>query len=413
MWVALPLLGTVLAGSGCVPMAPPEDDGPYFNNTTDPTNAGATYVGADACIACHSTVGETHSLHGHAHALTRVQGQPPSFPTAATRASVPNPPDGFTWGDISYVIGGYARAAHFIDNDGFVLTTGVDQVNTQWNLSVPPNGTASGFVPFRPDADSPLEYSFSVFERQTTGALPQDPDSPEFQDNRPGITGTWSDEGVQCEACHGPGSNHLPNPAARDIFVGSQASACGKCHAQNDDPGIILAEAGFIRPYQQWAELLASGGHSSFACTTCHSPHASTAYDRQNAIRNECAVCHSGQDLAFHEGAIFVRGDYTEELTCVSCHMSFATMEASFAGVEIVGPEGRMGDTRTHIFRINSQSADGSVLFTADGTQVIEDEAGEAALTLDFVCSRCHNGIGNAPLFPATVLPGIAANMHD
>ena len=49
------------------------------------------------------------------------------------------------WTDISYVIGGYIRQARFIDLEGYTLVTGVTGVDTQWNLSFPPNGTEPGF----------------------------------------------------------------------------------------------------------------------------------------------------------------------------------------------------------------------------------------------------------------------------
>ncbi len=55
-----------------------------------------------------------------------------------------------------------------------------------------------------------------------------------------------------------------------------------------------------------------------------------------------------------------------------------------------------MGDTRTHIFLINPQEQTFADMFTADGSQVILDSNGKAAVTLDFVCLRCHHGLGSA-----------------
>lgn len=399
----------------CVDVSPPDDDnGSAYNNTTDPTNNGATYVGAKACGACHAGIAEDHLLHGHANKLTRIQGQPPAFPEAATGAGVPDPPQGFDWSQIAYVLGGYTRSANFIGLDGHLLTTGLEGVPTQWNLAFAANGTTEGFVDYEPTAEAPTPYAFSCFGCHTTGAQSLAEDLPERQDNRSGILGTWAEPGVQCEACHGPGSNHLPNTSARDLFVGATAAACGQCHMRGDDPDVIDAAGGFIDSYEQWPELLASGGHAGFSCTTCHNPHASTHYDREDGIRNGCTACHSGMNLAIHDGFVFRRGDYEEPLTCESCHMPFASRGATSATTDVVGEVGRMGDTRTHIFRINTAPSNYRAMFTGDGLAVVKDDQDRAAVTLDFVCFRCHNGIGNAaPISTLDFASGVATGMHE
>ena len=412
------MMAAAVGGCGFLPSQPgvdgPVDDQPVYNNTTDATNKSAAYVGADACRACHPGINDMHSIHGHGHKLTRVQGGPPTFPNEGTRAGVPDPPEGFDWSDIAYVIGGYTRKARFIDNDGFILTTGVDGVDTQWNLSFPANGTEPGFVPYDPGRETPKPYDFSCFQCHTTGALAQDEDFPEFQENRPGFAGTWQEPGVQCEACHGPGSNHIPNPQARDIFVDVAASNCGRCHTRGADPEVILASGGYIKHHEQWPELKASGGHADFDCITCHAPHVSTNYDRTNAIRNECTACHSDQNMAIHEGITFVRGDYVEPVSCESCHMPYASKSAAAASADVVGDVGRMGDTRTHVFRIDTSATTFSAMFTGDGSAVVKDEEGRAAVSLDFVCFRCHNGVGNAAAFSsAQFAVDVASGMHE
>lgn len=386
-WAAL-LLAALLA-AGC----PRPGDGtgpPVFNNTTDPTNGGAAYIGASACSACHAGLADVASRHGHAHALSRVLGAAPTFPAEATRAGVPDPPPGRTWNDISYVIGGYLHRARFVGADGFVLTDGTAGAPTQWNLEFAATGTPAGFVPFEPDRTAPLPLDFATFRRVTTGPQPQDPARPLFQDGRPGIRGTWVEPGVQCEACHGPGSAHAADPGARDLFVDPTPATCAGCHLAGDDPAAILAADGYIRGDTQYAELRASGGHADFHCTFCHDPHASTVYDRSRGIRNACTACHAGMTMAGHRGAVFVRGDYVEPVGCESCHMPFAGRSGAAAGPAVVGTGGRMGDVRSHIFRIDTRPVAYPALFSADGRRVRTDAAGRAAVTLDFVCLRCH-----------------------
>ena len=107
-------------------------------------------------------------------------------------------------------------------------------------------------------------------------------------------------------------------------------------------------------------------------------------------IRNTCTACHTDANMASHAGAVFTRGDYREELTCLSCHMPWAGRSNSSADVSIVGTAGRMGDVRSHIFRVDTDSVTYNDMLTPDGTQVRTDSAGCAGVSIDFVCLRCH-----------------------
>jgi len=43
--------------------------------------------------------------------------------------------------------------------------------------------------------------------------------------------------GIQCEACHGPGSNHITDLTAKTIVKEAGASLCRQCHTEGQDPG--------------------------------------------------------------------------------------------------------------------------------------------------------------------------------
>ena len=116
--------------------------------------------------------------------------------------------------------------------------------------------------------------------------------------------------------------------------------------------------------------------------------------------------------MALHEGRVYARGDYAEFLSCESCHMPYATKSASAAMPAVAGPLGRIGDVKTHIWRINTDDVDFSAMFTADGTRVKKDSAGRAAVTVDFVCLRCHNDTGNAFALTVRSASSIALEMH-
>jgi len=386
--------------------------GPFFN-TTDPTNDGAAYIGSAACGACHAEVAERAAAHGHAHALKAVLGAAPRYAEAGSRAGVPNPPNGRAWSDISYVIGGYLHGAFFVDRDGFRLTDGVAGVNTQWNLDFPPNGTTAGFAPYLPAQVDPLPYRFECFRCHVVGPQPQDPARPLSQDGRPGILGTWAEPGVMCEACHGPGSKHAPNPWARQMFVDSTNNTCARCHLEGDDPDAIVVIDGYISGNTQVAELRASGGHARFTCGVCHDMHASTTYDRERGLRNDCTACHGEMNLAYHEGFRYINGDYREDLTCLSCHMPFTGRSSSVGGPGMAGVlGGRIGDVRGHLFRIDTERSTIAGMFTEGGTRVAKDATGRAAVTVDFACLRCHNGTGSAFIISATGAMTIARDMH-
>src|SRR5262249_28169642 len=147
-----------------------------------------------------------------------------------------------------------------------------------------------------------------------------------------------------------------------------------------------------IQSQAQWPELRGSGGHAAFSCTICHDPHRSLAPERSAAIRNSCATCHSDTSMAGHGGKTFRKGELVETLRCERCHMPYATRSAPKAAVAMIGPLGRAADVRTHIFRINVEPIDYTGMFTPDGSQVLRDAQGRAAVTVDFACIRCHNG---------------------
>ncbi|MFQ5805566.1 MAG: hypothetical protein ACE5I3_03840, partial [Phycisphaerae bacterium] len=56
------------------------DGAPVFNNTTDPTNGNASYVGSAACSACHPGVAEIVGIHAHTQALKRIEAAAPNYP---------------------------------------------------------------------------------------------------------------------------------------------------------------------------------------------------------------------------------------------------------------------------------------------------------------------------------------------
>ena len=157
------------------------------------------YVGRETCGECHTDIYETFLKSGHPWKLNPVvDGQPPDYPFS----ELPGPPEGYTWDDILYVIGGYNWKARFVDKEGFIITGDADAA-TQYNLPNEELDLGDDWVPYHAGEEKPYDCGSC----HTTGYSPVG-----NQDDLPGLIGTWAEPGIQCEECHGPGSLHAEIP---------------------------------------------------------------------------------------------------------------------------------------------------------------------------------------------------------
>jgi hypothetical protein len=341
-----------------------------------PDPSEATYVGSERCgiSTCHESIYNTFIESGHAHILKPIKGdQGPAYPfDEHGNIADAGAPGGNTWDDYLYVIGGYKWKANFIKPDGTIETSGTPQYVF----------AEQSWVAYYTDENKP--YDYSCFRCHTTGAE----NSGEW---RSGIQGTFVNNGVQCEACHGKGSIHASNPGRNNITVNRSSELCRQCHSRNPQSS-IAAQDGFIQNYQQYNELFFSP-HSDYSCNDCHDPHASTVFDNIASGTGvvECTTCHSTNFEAGNKWNSHIHGP-----TCVDCHMPYAVKSASQTN------EYR-ADLHSHIFKINPDAVDkDSVFFNSGGNLVDTDESDELSITIDFACYGCHrdrNGVGgiNSP----------------
>ncbi len=346
--------------------------------------APPSFVGSEACAECHQELYDVFIKSGHPWKLTKVvDGKAPDYPF--TR--LPSPPDGYTWDDILYVIGGYNWKARFVDKQGYIITGGAD-ATTQYNFYNPEVDLGNDWVAYHA-GEQQLPYDCGSCH--TTGYLPVG-----NQDGLPGLIGTWAFGGIQCEECHGPGSAHVDAPLSFQMTVDRDSEACGACHVRGASEQ-VNAKDGFVEHHEQYEELFQSK-HIAIDCVVCHEPHTGVVQLRQTGAqttRTTCENCHYDQVKTRGGG---VHGNMN--IACIDCHMPRVTKSA-------VGDAAKFtGDIRTHLMAIDPQQIG---QFSEDGTQALSQ------LGLDFTCRHCHapDGSGRAPAQSDEALIEAATNYHN
>ena len=194
----------------------------------------------------------------------------------------------------------------------------------------------------------------------------------------------WVESHVGCEACHGPGSQHLawaenetlnenfgllvnidkvwepvngdlPIPDSNNNAMSEQLQVCASCHSRRGELQHRDMAAAFLDNYslspvlpelyfsdgQVLDEVYVAGSflqsrmhQNQVSCTNCHEPHSNQLRIEGNGL---CLQCHEAgtfqtQEHFFHEPG-------SEGAQCVNCHMP----ETTFMGVDA---------RRDHSFRV-------------------------------------------------------------
>ena len=137
---------------------------------------------------------------------------------------------------------------------------------------------------------------------------------------------------VQCEACHGPGLEHVTNPTDATVPPAplqagiDQSSGCGECHSGVHHP--------FVQEWEMSRHgegALALEQRTREGCSSCHGGEAvlvswgiNTEYVEKGqgaSIGITCAVCHDPHD-ATHVGQLRFAVDAREpeQNLCMKCH---------------------------------------------------------------------------------------------
>jgi hypothetical protein len=241
-----------------------------------------------------------------------------------------------------------------MDRKGYIITTDKEgnPMPTHWNM-------ASGkWVNYHPGEKKP----YTCGKCHTTGYSPEG-----HQDGLEGIKGTWAFPGIQCEACHGPGGDHVKTGEKAKIKKVSESGLCGRCHVGGTKDKIPVKK-GFIRHHEQHNEFLAGVHAGKLQCQSCHEPHQPARF----GIKLKCSACHAKQATVYKATSMGKAG-----VRCIDCHMPKASKSA-----EAVRPW--EGDVRTHLWRISIVPK--ASLITPDGKYAT------GIITSKFACMPCHAG---------------------
>jgi len=312
------------------------------------------YAGSEACKTCHEDIYTKTTQTAMYHALTVVEDGPPLIPSGSEDLL---PPDEYTWSDLSFVIGAYEWGANFVANSGYVVT---QKLGSQFNVADQTRGHYKSDI-----EDGTQEFVCGACHTTGWGEV-TDVYSPHYINTFPE---KYYEEGVRCEACHGPGSVHMSNSSAESIVVDASSELCGQCHKSSENNS-IMADGNFIGIGQQYEEWYSSDhSEEGITCVGCHDPHASAVHETAPGEGvKECSSCHADKNADNH---------FAKDIACTVCHMPKSVKVA-------LEENAYTGDASSHIFKISTDAS--YFMFSGDG---LVNKDGEG-LSLDYVCYQCH-----------------------
>jgi hypothetical protein len=335
--------------------------------TSQPPSSGSGfaslngYIGNEACARCHAAIYESYRRTSMAHAsgpaldsmipadfTHKESGVHYRIYSEGGRAwlSFDRPGDPEVQGkrELLYFIGSGRRGRTYLfETDGFLFESPVNWYANRQMWDTAPAYQSDREIPLNlPAYTSCLHCHVSEMQPPLKGTENRYPDPP------------FTQNGVSCERCHGPGAAHaggtgvnatvvsptIVNPAKLD--PARRDEICMQCHLEGK---VGIERAGHhlyeYRPgenlsdYIRYFVIKGSQGASSIgavsqvealdqseckkksgdamSCTSCHDPHRSpSAEERVAYYRGKCVACH---------GVSFADKHHADHLDCVACHM--------------------------------------------------------------------------------------------
>ncbi len=306
------------------------------------------YVGNEACAACHDDIYKSYRTTSMARASgPATEGLiPADFTHAASGVhyrifeeagrvwlSFERPSDPLVRGkrELLYYIGSGRRGQTYLfARDGFLFESPVNwYANKSWDMA--PAYQQTRTIPLNlPAYTSCLHCHVSGMRPPVAGTENRYP-MPVF-----------SQKGVACERCHGPGAEHVKGgPIVNPVKLppDRRDEICMQCHLEGKvaieragkhvyqyRPGERLSD--YIRYYVlqgtsglgavSQVEALAQSTckkktGDAMSCTSCHDPHFEpSAEQKVSYYRGKCLACH---------GAGFGARHHADRPDCTQCHM--------------------------------------------------------------------------------------------
>lgn len=367
------LAALILAAvAGCEKTAPPANSPP-----------GERFTGSESCKECHEEIfnGWKATFHAYKFQPASADFIEGDFEKNNALAAGEPPARMERKGEKFFVT--------TTGKDGQEATFPVDYVlGSIWKqryITKFPNGALHVLpVQWNPLSQSWVEYQETRGAQPGSGSFWADPErafqkrclgchttNPELGfDGAAGTYDThWTDLGVGCESCHGPGAAHIAAPIAekRSTILNPARLAdprragqvCGACHTRGSSPGgefaypvgyypggqlaFLFDESPGAYPdgspkehHQQYNDWKGSGhARAGVMCWDCHDAHAKGKSNRfQLKLPGSllCQSCHQVEPRGVH-GLHSVNN-------CVGCHMASVVQSAT------------LGDMRSHTFRV-------------------------------------------------------------
>ena len=309
------------------------------------------YMGLRECNDCHRDLSNQHELSRHGMTLLEVEAdaEPDDLGFVLGDFTVGEDvrtvafPDGeraFELADIAFTLGAGANHQAYVvslDDDVYAV------LPAMWDVH------ESAWIPYnRADTWPDPAYDFgSQCAGCHTVGLSFDEEDGIYQ---------WEEEGVQCEACHGPGSLHVDlvddigfdmtgeqyHEIAAALDNPTNVQVCGSCHVRGlDDDGIhpypfthgedLLASYSLVAEDDSdfwYAEGYASQTTMQYNewLTSRHAASLDTVLDN-SAAETACLMCHSGLYSVAHR--TLIAGDISDPQAFALAPLILQTFEES------------------------------------------------------------------------------------
>ncbi|GLP94791.1 hypothetical protein GCM10007895_00970 [Paraferrimonas sedimenticola] len=430
--------------------------------TVEDKTMSVEYMGSQSCLGCHADHASFLET-GHNFKINKVENdQAPKYPFSnidgrleqlverleSGDSFIENILQPSSYADVTYVIGGYHWKNRWADADGYVHAG----TGTQFNLQAE-EGAAdqwgnykSGQV-FKDGERLKDGYTYGCGGCHNTGYKRYDEElNPNRQWDLVGTGGTWELSGVQCEACHGAGNEHVdtmvaisntphvldsellritrkatPRTAealAADDMAFGQAVHCAECHTRDGERKYDSETGEYKTPYNKaFPEGSTYGGrivgnnkgyglgkhHQTIDELVGVNPATGEEMGKHFQAGLDCSSCHNphkstvNRDKPGHDGALksVCTDCHTDQapsgathaaLDCTSCHMPGTAKSAiyeDFTPMMGGGEESvRLGDVKGHIFKIDLSKS--SAELEMDGFVY-------PAISRDQACGACHS----------------------